>query len=158
MVLSAKTEQDMHALGSALARCLKDGDVVLLTGTLGAGKTQFAQGVGEGLGISQKLVSPTFNIAIEYESPSIRLNHFDLYRLADSSQLEDIDFYALTDSDTEGASLIEWADLFLEEMPEDRLDLTIDVVEGGERSVSVAAHGPRAQEIQLLWEMSLKEC
>lgn len=155
MTFIAKTEFDMHALGQALARCLEDGDVVALNGTLGAGKTQFAQGVGEGLGIAKKLVSPTFNIVFEYDSPQLRLYHFDLYRLDSSEQLEDIDFYALSDASTEGASLIEWAELFPEDMPEDRLDITINVQDSEERVVDAVAHGMRAQALLDSWEATV---
>lgn len=152
MEFRAKTEGDMHALGQALAKCLQDGDVVTLNGTLGAGKTQFAQGVGEGMGVTQKLVSPTFNIVFEYDSPTIRLYHFDLYRLEDASQLEDIDFYALSDSSAPGASLIEWAGLFPDDMPDDKLDLTIEVEDSGERVIGVSAQGARAQALLDSWE------
>lgn len=152
MELRAKTESDMHSLGHSLAKCLQDGDIVTLNGTLGAGKTQFAQGVGEGLGVAQKLVSPTFNLVFEYDSPSIRLYHFDLYRLEDAGQLEDIDFYALSDSSTPGASLIEWAELFPEDMPDDRLDLRIEVEDSGERVIGASAQGARAQALLGSWQ------
>lgn len=155
MTFVVKTESDMHALGQALAECLEDGDTVTLNGTLGAGKTQFAQGVGEGLGITKKLISPTFNIIFEYESPTLRLYHFDLYRLDDVEQLEDIDFYALSDVSTQGASLIEWAELFPEEMPEDRLDLTIEVRDSGERAINAVAYGQRAQDLLHSWESAV---
>lgn len=156
MTLVAKTEADMHALGQALAHLLQDGDVIALNGTLGAGKTQFVQGVGEGLGIKQKLVSPTFNIVFEYASPALALYHFDLYRLDSPEQLEDIDFYELSDSQTSGAALIEWAELFSEEMPEERLDLNIDVSDSGERTVSATAHGKRAEHLLKEWVSAVK--
>ena len=155
MTFAAKTESDMHALGQALAKCLEDGDVVTLNGALGAGKTQFAQGVGERLSIAQKLVSPTFNIVFEYDSPTLRLYHFDLYRLDDAEQLEDIDFYALSDSSTPGASLIEWAELFPDEMPEDRLDLNIDIRDSGMRVIDAVAHGARAEAVLDSWEAAI---
>ena len=152
MEFRAKTENNMHVLGQALAKCLEDGDVVTLNGTLGAGKTQFAQGVGEGLGIAQTLVSPTFNIVFEYVSPTCTLYHFDLYRLDDAQQLEDVDFYGLSDPSTPGASLIEWAELFPEEVPDERLDVAIEVLDSGERVVSATAHGMRAQALLSSWE------
>ena len=152
MEFRARTESDMHELGAILARCLEDGDVVTLNGTLGAGKTQFAQGVGEGLGIAQKLVSPTFNIVFEYESDLLRLYHFDLYRLDDAEQLDDIDFYALSDSDTPGASLIEWAELFPDEMPDDRLEINIDILDSGERSILATPFGSRAERLLESWK------
>lgn len=152
MEFKARTEEDMHFLGRALSKGLKDGDVVTLDGALGAGKTQLAQGVGEGLGIVQKLVSPTFNLVFEYEAAPFKLYHFDLYRLDAESQLVDIDFYDLSDSSTEGVSLIEWAELFPEEMPDERLSVRIEVLDSGERIVKATAHGVRAEELLLHWE------
>ncbi len=151
----AKTESDMHALGQALASCLEDGDVVTLNGSLGAGKTQLAQGVGEGLGISIKLVSPTFNIVFEYESPRVALNHFDLYRLEDAVQLEDVDFFELSDPSTPGASLIEWAELFPDDMPEERLDVEISVGSANVRELEVTAYGSRGYALADQWQAAV---
>lgn len=125
MEATAKTADDMRMLGASLAACLGDGDVVTLVGGLGAGKTQFAQGVGAGLGVKEQLASPTFNLVFEYDSGRIPLRHFDLYRLECAEQLEDIDFYALVDDGTPGASLVEWADMFPDEMPDDVLAIEI---------------------------------
>lgn len=112
-------------VGAELAQGLSDGAVVLLSGDLGAGKTQFAQGIAEGLGVTEPVTSPTFNIVFEYASGRVPLYHFDLYRLEDAQQLEDIDFHALVDESTPGVALIEWADLFPAEMPEDAITVTI---------------------------------
>lgn len=120
-----------YAYGRALGACLQDGDVVLLKGDLGAGKTCFSQGVARGLAIEADVVSPTFTIMIEYTDGHIPLYHFDLYRLDDESQLEDIDFYYMVDTRTPGACLIEWADRFPNEMPDEYLE--VDIKAGHER-------------------------
>lgn len=117
--------EETRRVAAALAHELSDGDVIALSGDLGAGKTQFAQGVAEGLGITEPVTSPTFNIMFEYESGRIPLLHFDLYRLEDAQQLEDIGFYELIDESTPGIALIEWADLFPDEIPDDAIRVSI---------------------------------
>jgi tRNA threonylcarbamoyladenosine biosynthesis protein TsaE len=100
---------------------LRAGDVVLLSGDLGAGKTQFVQGVARALGVAEgEVTSPTFNILLSYEGTAtggspITLNHFDLYRLEKAEQLVDIDFAGVLESG--GVCFIEWADKFPAAMP-----------------------------------------
>ena len=137
---SASAEQTM-ALGAALGERLQNGDVVLLKGDLGAGKTCFSKGVAKGLGIASDVVSPTFNIVIQYDDGRIPLYHFDLYRLEDSQELEDVDFYYLVDRDTCGASLIEWADLFPDEMPDERIEVNISKSDDGTREIEITRIG-----------------
>lgn len=124
----SKSAQDTYQLGFRLADRLEPGDTVLLFGALGAGKTQFAKGVAAGLGIQDEVLSPTFNIVLEYDG-RIPLSHFDLYRLEDAQELEDVNFYALTDEDSPGVSLVEWPDAFVGEMPEDAIEVVFDAVE-----------------------------
>lgn len=126
----SQSPDDTRRVAAELARGLGDGDVVLLDGDLGAGKTQFAQGVAAGLGVTEPVTSPTFNIMFEYTSGRVPLYHFDLYRLDDASQLEDVDFYGVTDSSTPGVALVEWASMFPDEMPEDAVRVRISRVPG----------------------------
>lgn len=84
------SSDETKKLGCTLAACLKAGDVVLLSGDLGAGKTQFVQGVAAGLGADEVPTSPTFNIVLTYRSGRLPLHHFDLYRLDREDELEDI--------------------------------------------------------------------
>lgn len=126
----SQSPDDTRRVAAELARGLGDGDVVLLDGDLGAGKTQFAQGVAAGLGVIESVTSPTFNIMFEYTSGRVPLYHFDLYRLDDASQLEDVDFYGVTDSSTPGVALVEWASMFPDEMPEDAVHVRISRVPG----------------------------
>ncbi len=137
---SASAEQTM-ALGAALGERLQNGDVVLLKGDLGAGKTCFSKGVAKGLGIASEVVSPTFNIVIQYDDGRIPLYHFDLYRLEEPDELEDVDFYYLIDRDTCGVSLVEWADLFPDEMPDERIEVNIIKADDGTREINIARIG-----------------
>ena len=81
---------DMDALARTLAPHLRLGDVFLLNGDLGAGKTKFVRGVAQALGVQEDVTSPTFTILISYRTGSLPINHFDLYRLDDSEELTDI--------------------------------------------------------------------
>ena len=107
-IATTLSARQTHAVGEALAACLQPGDIVLLTGDLGAGKTQFVQGVAEGLGAREVPTSPTFNIVLSYVSGRLELHHFDLYRLEEEKQLEDIGLREYLESG--GVCSVEWAE------------------------------------------------
>ncbi len=144
----AATPEQTKALGAALAPALRAGDVVLLTGDLGAGKTQFVQGVAAALGIDDAVVSPTFNIVLSYEGGRLPLYHFDLYRLDDASELDDIDFYGIVEGD--GASFIEWGDRF-DDLVDDGMTVAFSVEADGARTLAVRLLGPRGAELARAW-------
>lgn len=102
--------QETNDLGAYCAGFLQDGDVVLLTGDLGAGKTQFTQGVGHALDVSENIISPTFNILLIHEGKKHTLHHWDLYRIEHADELIDLDYFALISTDA--ISLVEWGDRF----------------------------------------------
>lgn len=135
-------------LGQALADLLQEDDCVVLNGDLGAGKTQFAKGFAEGLGVDDEITSPTFNILIEYVGDELPLLHFDLYRLDEEEELEDIDFFGLLESG--GVCLIEWGDKFASALPEERVDLRISTEGDGSRWISLEGHGIRGEELETL--------
>lgn len=137
----SQSPDDTRRVAAGLAAELEDGDVVLLSGDLGAGKTQFAQGLARGLGVTEPVTSPTFNIMFEYASGRVPLYHFDLYRLDDASQLEDVDFYGLVDESTPGVALVEWADLFPDEMPEGAIRVRITRVPDDDEARVIEVEG-----------------
>ena len=140
-VFESYGEEDTFAFARKLAEEAEAGDVFALIGGLGAGKTAFAKGFAEGLGITEPVVSPTFTIVQIYESGRMPLYHFDVYRLGDVSEMDEIGyedcFYG------EGVSLVEWADLVESVLPEEATVVTIekDMTEGaGYRKITVESH------------------
>lgn len=142
------------ALASTLAPHLGPGDVIVLVGDLGAGKTQFVKGVAEGLGIGADVTSPTFNILLEYRGGRLPLFHFDLYRLDDAEQLEDIAFYEVLEGD--GASFVEWGDKFPEAMPYDYLEIALLADEDGSRVVRAHSFGSHSRQLLFRWASDSK--
>lgn len=133
------------ALGRAMGERVMPNDVILLTGDLGAGKTQFTRGLGEALGVTSSVTSPTFNILIHHEGKRMGLYHFDLYRLEDGEALEDIDFYETLES--EGVSLVEWGDKFEESIQSADVMLAFEVTGPSERVISATALSDRGVEL-----------
>lgn len=141
--------QATKQLAATLAPYLKPDDVIVLTGNLGAGKTQFVQGVAAALGVTGAVVSPTFNLVLEYDGGRLPLYHFDWYRLDDASQLEDIGYFDLIESG--GVSFIEWGDRFARELPYGYLEITITADETGNRTIVAHSYGQRARQLLFLW-------
>lgn len=116
MIIESFCAEDTFGLGKKLGQNAKPGDVYTLVGDLGVGKTVFTQGLAEGLGIAEAVSSPTFTIVQVYEEGRLPLYHFDVYRIGDVSEMDEIGyedyFYG------EGVCLIEWADLIREILPE----------------------------------------
>jgi tRNA threonylcarbamoyladenosine biosynthesis protein TsaE len=144
-----RNPEDTKQLAATLAPLLRAGDVIMLNGDLGAGKTQFVQGVARALGIADAVTSPTFTILVTYEGGALELNHFDLYRLDDAEQLEDIGYWDAVEGD--GASFIEWGDKFPDEAPSDYLEMRFTVDGHGSRTIKVHAYGERARRLLTLW-------
>ncbi|MDQ1519648.1 MAG: tRNA threonylcarbamoyladenosine biosynthesis protein TsaE [Actinomycetota bacterium] len=133
-----------RALGAALGAVLRPGDVVLLAGDLGAGKTTFAQGVAAALGIDGPVTSPTFTIVHEYDG-RIPLVHVDVYRLETLAELHDLGFEEIVDDAR--VTLVEWGDMVAQALPTDRLLVRLElVVDDDERFVTFVPHGARWRE------------
>lgn len=111
-------------LARRLAGVLRPGTVICLDGDLGAGKTLFVQNLAAGLGVQGEVTSPTFNLMNLYEDGRLPLVHFDLYRLEQEYELDEIGFYDYVEN-PDGLVLIEWAEKFPECLPEDHIALQI---------------------------------
>lgn len=116
--------EETFALGKKIGESVRPGTVISLVGDLGAGKTVFTQGVAAGLGICEPVNSPTFTIMQIYESGRLPFYHFDVYRIGDIEEMEEIGyedcFYG------EGVCLVEWADLIQELLPQELCRITIE--------------------------------
>lgn len=143
-IISTSVEQTQE-YAERMARRAEAGDVILLVGDLGAGKTHFTQGFARGLDLADVPTSPTFNLVCEYRGGRLPLYHFDLYRLESADELDDIDYYGITEGD--GVSLVEWGDKFDEAAPDDHVLLDFAVRPDGTRAIGVTATGPRAQAL-----------
>lgn len=132
--LSHSVEETMD-VGAQLAADAKPDDCIVLTGDLGAGKTHFTKGFAAALGVKEDVTSPTFAIVEEYEGAKLRLLHWDLYRLEEDWELEDVDWYGLTESGA--VSLVEWGDKFPDALPDDYLHVDIRVADDGTRIINV---------------------
>jgi len=134
---------DTRDLGEAIGRALvRPGDLLVLAGDLGSGKTAFAQGIGRAIGVKEPVVSPTFTIVREYEGAQGRLVHVDVYRLDHLQELHDLGFEELVDDDR--VTLVEWGDVVASALPPDRLVVHLDLGDGDdERVIELATHGPR---------------
>jgi len=128
--------KDMETFGKEFSKNLNPGSVIALVGPLGAGKTTLTQSIARGLGISEKLTSPTFTIIQEYESGRLPLYHFDVYRVYDPEELFEMGFEDYLRRD--GVCIIEWADLIEDMLPEDTIRINLDYTENeGERSLII---------------------
>ncbi len=139
--------EDTVALGELVAGCLDEGDVLVLTGGLGVGKTHFTKGVSHGLGDRHRVTSPTFALMAVHDGGRIPLFHFDLYRLEHAYQLEDTGIYDVLGY--EGVCLLEWGEQFQDELTDEYLAVRIERVDGDEnaRMISLEAFGSRAEEL-----------
>lgn len=115
-IVYINNEQDTEAFGMELASTLEPGDIVALIGDLGTGKTTLTKYIAKGLGVTENIDSPTFNIVKEHKSGGLPLFHFDVYRLSSGDELLDIGvdeyFYA------DGVCIIEWADIVADVVPD----------------------------------------
>ena len=124
MIKETNAPEETFAFGKMLGEQAKPGEVICLNGDLGVGKTVFTKGFAEGLGITEPVNSPTFTIVQMYEDGRLPFYHFDVYRIGDIEEMEEIGyedcFYG------EGVCLIEWADLIQEILPPDVIAIEIE--------------------------------
>lgn len=116
--------EQTRAMGAAIASLVRPGDLLLLAGDLGAGKTAFTQGFARGLGVQDRVVSPTFTLAREYDGSECKLHHLDVYRLDHLQEAIDLGISELIDDDG-GITIIEWGDVVIPTLPADFLEIRI---------------------------------
>ena len=128
MIYETHSPEETFLLGKRMGEEAKPGTVITLDGDLGAGKTLFTKGFAEGLGITEPINSPTFTILREYEEGRMPLYHFDVYRIGDPEEMEEVGFDDYIYGD--GVCLIEWSRLIEELIPKDAIRLVIERVPG----------------------------
>lgn len=143
----SENEMELMDFGSQLGKLLKEGDILILTGELGAGKTTLTKGIAKGLDISQMIKSPTYTIVREYQG-RLPLYHLDVYRIGDDPDSIDLDDFIYG----EGVTVIEWGNLLDLSLFDDYLEIVLSKKEDG-RSLDLKAKGVRSQ--QLLEEITI---
>ena len=146
MVIETHDPEETFEVGRTIGMNAKPGQIYTLTGNLGVGKTVFTQGVAAGLGITEPVNSPTFTIIQEYKDGRLPFYHFDVYRIGDLEEMEEIgyDDYFFG----QGICLIEWAELIEEILPEKRIEVTIekDLEKGFEyRKITIEERGEKTE-------------
>lgn len=124
MIIETRSAKETFELGFEIGSRAKAGDVYTMVGDLGVGKTVFTQGMAKGLEITEAISSPTFTIVQVYDEGRLPFYHFDVYRIGDISEMDEIGFEDYVYG--EGVSLIEWANLIEEILPEKRTEITIE--------------------------------
>ena len=146
MVIETHDPEETFEVGRTIGMNAKPGQIYTLTGDLGVGKTVFTQGVAAGLGITEPVNSPTLTIIQEYEDGRLPFYHFDVYRIGDLEEMEEIgyDDYFFG----QGICLIEWAELVEEILPGKRIEVTIekDLEKGFEyRKITIEERGEKTE-------------
>ena len=124
MIKESFCTEETYALGKSLGEAAKPGDVICLNGDLGVGKTVFTQGFAAGLAITEPVNSPTFTIVQEYHDGRLPLYHFDVYRIGDISEMDEVGYEDYFFG--EGVCLIEWSNLIEEILPDHMTSVTIE--------------------------------
>ncbi len=136
MLTVTNSAAETRALGEKLASRLKAGDVVVLEGELGAGKSELARGIARGLGVTETVTSPSFTILNVYESGRCPLYHFDWYRLESEEELYELGMDEYLGGD--GIAVVEWAERCPDAVPENVLRIRLEVTGGESRRITVS--------------------
>ena len=136
--INSGSEVETRAIGRRLASFLGPGDVILLAGELGAGKTAFAGGLAEGLGIEEAVISPSFMLVRRYSGGFTPLTHADVYRVGSLNELDDLDLF---EGSRDGVLIVEWGTSVVAAMPDDHLRVDIEVTGPSDRVVRLIPNG-----------------
>ncbi len=136
--LRASSLADTHAIAAALAGLSRAGDLIVLAGEVGAGKTAFAKGFGAALGVTEPITSPTFTLVHSYEAGKLTLHHADIYRLTTLNEVADLALAELLDYD--GIVLIEWGDVVAGSLG-DHLLVQLDAVDDDDEARMITIGG-----------------
>lgn len=140
---TSRSDNDTMELAENIESEKFPGMVICLDGELGSGKTVFVKGFAKSLGINDNITSPTFNIVKEYESGEMPLNHMDVYRLEENDTSIGFNDYF----NSESVTIIEWAELIKDKLPEERLDIKFKVIDENTRILVLKPHGQKYEDV-----------
>ena len=140
--------KEINTIAKKLSEYVSPGDVIVLIGDLGTGKTTFSKEFAMGLGVTENLKSPTFNYVLEYYSGRLPLYHFDVYRISDPQEVYEIGYEDYIHGD--GVSIIEWGDLIKSELPARYIEIDLDHVDEDSRNVELKYIGDERKEKEML--------
>ena len=135
MEFITRSSEQTTQLGEKIGELLHGGEVIAFTGDLGAGKTTMTRGISLGMGLGDEVTSPTFALLNIYQGDTLRLCHFDMYRIADSSQLESVSFYDCMDENT--VIVIEWSENIADELDDDTIYIDIKRIDDDTREINI---------------------
>lgn len=136
--VTCPTPEDTEALGSRMASQLRPGDVVVLAGGLGVGKTLLTRGIATGLGVEEEVVSPSFVLMRQYRTGFMPVIHVDVYRLGSTHEFDDLDALQLAQ---DGVLVIEWGEAVESVLPSDHLRIEFEVQDDGSRLLRFVGEG-----------------
>ena len=146
LIIESNNEQETKSLGKKLAKYMKKGDIIVLSGELGSGKTKFVEGFLSFHNLQHEISSPTFTIVNEYINENTSIFHFDVYRLSDSSE-----FYAIGGEEyfEKGICLIEWGELISDILPKNRIDIKFkrDTINSDKRFIDIIFQGDKYETL-----------
>lgn len=146
LIIESNNEQETKSLGKKLAKYMKKGDIIVLSGELGSGKTKFVEGFLSFYNLQDEISSPTFTIVNEYINENTSIFHFDVYRLSDSSE-----FYAIGGEEyfEKGICLIEWGELISDILPKNRIDIKFkrDTMNSDKRFIDIIFQGDKYETL-----------
>ena len=141
--ITSRSIEDTMELAENLESEKFPGMIICLDGELGSGKTVFVKGFAKSLGLEENITSPTFNIVKEYQTGEMPLYHMDVYRLENGDDSIGFNDYF----NSEGVTIIEWAELIEDILPEERLDITFKVLDENTRIIKLTPHGVKYEDI-----------
>lgn len=141
--ITSRSIEDTKELAENIEAEKFPGMIICLDGELGSGKTLFVKGFAKSLGIEDNITSPTFNIVKEYSTGEMPLYHMDVYRLEDGDESIGFDDYFNSD----GITIIEWAELIEDILPEERLNIKFKVIDENTRIIKLTPHGTKYEDL-----------
>ena len=140
---TSRNEIDTMELAENIESEKFPGMIICLDGELGSGNTVFVKGFAKSLGITENITSPTFNIVKEYESGEMKLNHMDVYRIEDTDETIAFNDYFKGD----GVTIIEWAELIEDKLPDERLEIKFKVIDENTRVLVLKPYGQKYEDL-----------